>query len=113
MGAAEIGGHFFDERVALRVAAVLQFRTLYFPGWTAYLDGARREATANERGRSALSVEAGEHALLWRFEDTRPRRAGKIVSALSLSLALTVLLLAGLRRRPVTRPQAGGPGKTL
>ena len=104
-----------DQRYSVRAAtpAVIEFRTLYFPGWTAYLDGARREVTANERGRSVLTVEPGEHALLWRFEDTRPRRAGKIVSALSLGLALTVLLLSGLRRRLVTRPHAGGPGKAL
>ena len=104
-----------DQRYSVRAAtaAVIEFRTLYFPGWTAYLNGARREVAANERGRSVLAVEPGEHALLWRFEDTRPRRAGKIISALSLGLALAILLFYGRGRRFITRPQADAPGKAL
>ena len=84
-------------------AAVLQFRTLYFPGWTAYLDGVKQNVTANEKGHSVLTVEAGEHALDWRFEDTQPRRVGKILSAISLLLVCAALVFPR-RRLPSLTP---------
>ena len=91
--------------------AVIKFRTLYFPGWAADIDGRRVPISPGDEGRIQLAVAPGEHNLTLRFEDTRPRTAGKILSALSLLVALASLLLAGRRRRSLTRAKAAPQNK--
>ncbi|NOZ76728.1 MAG: YfhO family protein [Euryarchaeota archaeon] len=82
----------------------------YFPGWTAYVDGARTQIEKDGTGRVLLDVPRGRHLVLLRFEDTPLRR---IATALSLAtLALMALLSARslLRQYPPGRQDAGGRG---
>jgi len=68
----------------------LTFRTLYFPGWVARADGNPLEVRPGELGYIELTVGPGVNSLTLMFEDTWPRTAGKIVSALSLLLAIAL-----------------------
>jgi hypothetical protein len=81
-------------------AATLSFRTLYFPGWMARVDGDAVSVAPDETGHLQLDLAPGEHQLSLRFEDTRPRRVGRILSVIGL-MALGGLLLA--RRRTSTK----------
>ena len=48
-----------------------QFRTLYYPGWQAYLDGRKQSAqAASGSGYLALDVPAGSHSIVLRYEGT-------------------------------------------
>jgi uncharacterized membrane protein len=77
--------------------SVLGLRTLYFPGWIARLDGKPIEIGPNQQGHIQILVEAGEHLLTLNFEDTWPRRAGKLISA--LCVLVTLIMLYCTRRR--------------
>ncbi|MCL4368657.1 MAG: 6-pyruvoyl-tetrahydropterin synthase-related protein [Actinobacteria bacterium] len=75
------------------------FRTLYFPGWVAYLDGRPIEVSPFETyGFALVAVPAGQHRVLLRFEDTPVRAAAQLISAACL-LALAVILAWRWRRR--------------
>jgi len=71
----------------------LQILTFAFPGWTAYLDGAKTPITiAEPEGFIRAPIPAGEHELLLRFEDTPPRQLGWGISG----VALLVIAIGGL-----------------
>jgi hypothetical protein len=86
--------------------SVIAFRPLYFPGWIARVDGNPVEIGPNPQGNTQLHVEPGEHTVTLSFEDTWPRTAGKIVSAVSLLVFLGLLF----RARPALHPldETGG-----
>lgn len=91
------GGASYEVRVRAPIATGVLFRIRYFPGWAAYVDGARVQPEIRApQGLLAVSVPAGEHRVLLRFEDTPLRRASKAISLLGLALAL--VLLAWSRR---------------
>lgn len=69
----------------------IKFRTLYFPGWTARVDGKLTEIGPSEEGSIKVLVEPGEHSLTLRFEDTPPRTAGKLISAAGLLILMGML----------------------
>ena len=59
--------------------------TFYFPGWKAYIDGVETEIQFQDpkyRGVITYNVPKGNHIVSLRFEDTKVRLAGKIVSIL-------------------------------
>ncbi len=78
------------------------FYRFYYPGWHAYILDEHTEEVLGEvpirtvgpEGRMAVRVPAGRHILLLRFEDTPVRRAGKALSAASVSC---ILLLGAVR----------------
>jgi len=74
--------------------SMLGFRTLYFPGWIARLDGKPIKIGPSEQGHIQILIEAGEHLLTLNFEDTWPRRAGKLISALCVLVTLIILYRA-------------------
>jgi uncharacterized membrane protein len=84
--------------------ATLKFRTLYFPGWHAYLDGREIELHPSKEGYLEVAVESGEHQLRLNFEDTRPRLAGKIISAISLLLTVFLIAIATRQRLKLAGP---------
>ena len=86
----ELGAHQRYE-VNARSDAILTFRTLYFPGWVAHVDGQTTEIVPGNEGYLQLSVAPGEHRITLDFADTSPRLIGKIISALAL---LTLLGIA-------------------
>ncbi len=64
---------------------VARFHTFYFPGWRAYLDGQPVEIEITKpEGLVAVTVPAGEHKLLLRFESTPDRAIGGLLSLASV-----------------------------
>jgi len=87
------GGASFEVHVTAPAATDVLFHIRYFPGWTAYLDGARVQPEIRApQGLLAVGVPAGEHRVRLRFEDTPLRFGTKIVSLLSIALTVAMLL---------------------
>lgn len=78
-------------------ASTIKLRTLYFPGWIARVDGEPVGISPDQEGNIQLSVEAGAHTVTLSFEDTRPRKAGKLISA--MGLAIWIVVVAAVFRR--------------
>lgn len=82
----------------------------YYPGWHVYLaDKAGNDLrivkelqiqVVGEHGRIQVNVPQGRHWLLLRFEDTWPRIAGLWISALSILIALSLLVWDIKSRKP-------------
>ncbi|GEM_PF-1439365 len=85
--------------LTVQADSVLKFRSLYFPGWTARLNGEVVPISPSEDGFIQLALPAGEYALTLTFEDTWQRTSGKIVSALSLITMLAMLYASRRRKR--------------
>lgn len=83
--------------------SVLRFRTLYFPGWAAHINGQIADISPGKDGHIELKVSSGEHNLTLDFEDTPTRTAGKIVSA--LSVIIFAVMLYATRRSGVNSEQ--------
>jgi hypothetical protein len=85
-------------------AFTLRLFTFYWPGWTAYLDGARAPIVVTEpEGFISVAVPAGIHSLTVQLEDTAPRRLGWALSAAALLILLILgaaLALPRQRRAP-------------
>jgi hypothetical protein len=77
--------------------SILRLRTLYFPGWIARLDGRPTTISPSREGHIQLKIDPGEHTLVLSLEDTPPRVAGKIITA--LSIAVFAVMLYAVRRR--------------
>ena len=102
--------------VDARTQTTLKFRTLYFPGWTARVDGQITEISPSKEGHIELRLDPGKHRLTLDLEDTTPRRIGKIVSAVSILVVLTMIVVArrsrvagSNERGPQTNPESGQP----
>ncbi|MCZ7573168.1 MAG: hypothetical protein M5U01_31840 [Ardenticatenaceae bacterium] len=106
----------------------LSWNIAYYPGWRAYLLDPDSSAIEQELpiaphgslGHITVTVPAGHHAVLVRFEDTAPRRLGTALSG--LTLAAVVLLLLGdalsarsrrriILPRPAIRPRLAAVGR--
>lgn len=70
--------------------------TFYFPGWNVYVDGVKtliEFQDPNYRGVITYNVPSGKHDVLVKFEDTKVRKLGNILSIISLAgLAIAVFL---------------------
>jgi TM2 domain-containing membrane protein YozV len=78
--------------VTAATESVIAFRPLYFPGWVARVGANKVETTPNPDGHIQVRLEPGDHTVVLRFEDTWPRAAGKLVSAISVLIFLAVLV---------------------
>ncbi|MCL5950309.1 MAG: 6-pyruvoyl-tetrahydropterin synthase-related protein [Chloroflexi bacterium] len=85
--------------IAAERPATLFWRTFYFPGWQATIDGQPAATFASTAlGLLTLSVPAGNHRIILSWEDTWPRRVGALLSALG-TCALFGLAALAFRRR--------------
>jgi uncharacterized membrane protein len=82
--------------------ATLVVRPQFFPGWKAWLDDTPLTIAPSREGNIQVTVAPGEHTLILRFEDTAPRRAGKIISA-AAALVFLVLLWLSYRKTKSAR----------
>ncbi len=65
---------------------VLRLYIFYFPGWRVYVNGEEAEIDiAGPEGFITVVMPEGEHDVVVRFEDTPPRTAGWIISAIGLA----------------------------
>jgi hypothetical protein len=80
--------------------ALLRLADLWYPDWTATVDGRRVEVLKADYLLRAVAVPAGRHRVVFRFESAVVRR-GLAVSLVSLVVAVALLAVPGLiRRRP-------------
>ena len=87
------GGQSDEVRVVATAPTRVMFYTRYFPGWTATIDNQPAKLEPyGDQGLILVRVPTGSHDVLIRFEDTPPRQIGAIVSALSLLIALFLLV---------------------
>jgi hypothetical protein len=94
------GGIHQEYELKVSEAAVLNFRTLYFPSWVAHTNGRKLPIIPSDTGHIQIQVEPGEYPLALDFDDTRPRFFGEIISAISLLCAIALLLIPHLRKKP-------------
>ncbi|MBI4130366.1 hypothetical protein HY468_03555 [Candidatus Roizmanbacteria bacterium] len=75
--------------------------TFYFPGWKVYVDGVPEEIEfqdPNFRGVITYRVSAGLHTILLRFENTKTRSVGLLVSSIGLLLFVITIVLVRKNR---------------
>jgi hypothetical protein len=90
--------------VATPGPAVLRLADLWYPDWTATLDGREVPVLRADYALRAVVVPAGVHRVVFRFR-SKAIRQGLILSLVSLTAAL-LMIVAGWLRRP-RRPAAG------
>jgi len=69
--------------------------TFYFPGWKVYVDGVPTTIEfqdMNYRGVITYYVPPGEHKVLVRFEETKIRMLGNIISLISLTVFILLVI---------------------
>lgn len=102
--------------VSTPVEFVFRAYTIYFPGWTAYVDDQPVDIeVAQPDGLITFWVPAGRHEVRLELEDTRPRRLGwgvSLLGALALvgALGIEPLAMATKRRAREDREVAPGAG---
>jgi len=80
--------------------ALLITSEIYYPAWTATIDGKRSEVYAANHALRAVAVPAGEHVVEFRYESWTLRLGTAItVGTLAIVAALLALLAARSRRR--------------
>jgi hypothetical protein len=87
--------------------SLLKFRTLYFPGWQAQIDGQAVTVSPNEEGHMQVAVAQGEHLLTLRLKDTRVQTMGRIISGVSLLVFMAIFFAA--RRKSTELPNIENP----
>ncbi len=70
--------------VNARTQLTIRFRSVFFPGWAARIDGNRVGVQRSKEGNIQLIVPAGEHVVTLRFEETWRHVKAGIVSAVSV-----------------------------
>ncbi len=84
-------------RINAEEDSLLKFRTLYFPGWQAQVDGQSVTVSPNDEGHLQIAVAQGEHLLTLRLKDTPVLTLGKVISGLSLLAFVGIFFI--VRRR--------------
>ncbi len=112
--AARRGTQWMEALVEAAEPVKLAFHTVYFPGWTAYLDGNRvpieystwyeyEEGRRAALGVSLVEVPAGNHLVRLVFEDTPVRTWSNSLSVLSALAVGILFLMAYCRSRASMR----------
>jgi 6-pyruvoyl-tetrahydropterin synthase related domain len=72
----------------------LQFRTSNFAGWTAIVDGGLTEIKEGAVKNIVIDAPEGEHAVTLELRPTPVRRAGNVITILSLALLFSITIAA-------------------
>jgi hypothetical protein len=89
--------------IAVRVdqPSELRIKTYNFPGWTARIDGKVVPMLSDKDGVQQVEVPPGIHNVQASFENTPPRTAGTVLSAVGLLIVLGLSFAGRLRERRV------------
>lgn len=72
----------------------LQFRTSNFAGWTATIDGGLAEIKEGAVKNIVIDLPAGAHTVALELRSTPVRRAGNVITILSLALLFSIIGVA-------------------
>jgi hypothetical protein len=72
----------------------LQFRTTNFAGWTATVDGGLAEIKEGAVKNVVIDLPEGEHSVTLELRSTPARRAGNVITILSLALLFLITIVA-------------------
>ncbi len=75
----------------------MDVHTLYFPGWTAYIDGNRTDISYADTGTIRLHVPEGSHSVHLKFQDTPIRSVANMISIASF-ITLTIWGILSVRK---------------
>jgi hypothetical protein len=81
-------------RVEMEKPDQLQFRTSNFAGWTAIVDHTPVEIKEGAVKNIVIDLPAGEHKVELELRSTPVRRAGAVVTMLSLALLFSIIVTA-------------------
>lgn len=88
----------YRAKISMREAGKVELHQFWFPGWMARLDGRATEvAPAGKAAVVSCDVPAGEHVVEFNYAGLPQRRAGMIVSLVSLTLAAAMTLVGKSR----------------
>ncbi|MEW6129633.1 MAG: 6-pyruvoyl-tetrahydropterin synthase-related protein [Acidobacteriota bacterium] len=76
--------------ITARQDSNIVFRPMYFPGWTAEINGEPVVVEPSASGNLLLKIAPGDYRINLKFADTLPRQAGKIISILSLLIFISL-----------------------
>ncbi len=89
-----------EYRVEFSTPLTVQFNTIYFPGWRAFVDGRPVPVTPSyPQGLITLQVPAGTHEVALRFGDTSVRTLANVTSGGALLLLIGTTILVAARQR--------------
>ena len=92
----------YRAKVSMRTAGIVELHQFWFPGWAARVDGRTSEAVAQGKtGIVSCHVPAGEHLVEFEYNGLPQRRAGLVVSMVSVALAAIALNLLSKRQPEV------------
>lgn len=81
-------------KVNVSIPSTVRISTFYYPGWTALINGKEIPiGIEKDSGAMLLNLSPGESMVLLEFRDTPLRRKAKYISALSLFIAIIVIVL--------------------
>ncbi len=102
--------HEVDVKVETPGAAILRLADMYYPDWSATIDGKPTEILRADHSLRAVVVPAGAHTVSFRFE-SKAFRNGLLLSMVSAAIAVA-LLMAGwlLSRRRAAASAPATPG---
>lgn len=81
-------------RVEMEKPDQLQFRTSNFAGWTATIDGGLAEIKEGAVKNIVIDLPAGKHIVALELRSTPVRRAGNIITILSLAVLFSIIGVA-------------------
>jgi uncharacterized membrane protein YfhO len=79
----------------------LRIKTYNFPGWTARIDGKVVPMLSDKDGVQQVEVPSGVHNVQASFENTPPRTAGTVLSAVGLLIIIGLRFADRSRKRTV------------
>jgi hypothetical protein len=101
----------WDLTVEAAAPATLALEDLWYPGWSARVDGRTVPVRSSDRGGHVeLEIDAGRHDVVARFEPTPFRRSAQVVSLATLLAG--AVTLAATARRAASRSGARFPGSS-
>ena len=88
--------------VSVQEPSTVRFKTYYYPGWVARLDGETVPLSSDEMGAQLISVPPGRHTVETRFASTPLRTFAAVLTTLGF-LTVFGLALSGYARRSKER----------
>ncbi len=112
VAAAGARGHTFSVTAARPFTFV--YRTFYFPGWRATLDGTSVPVRITDpEGLMAVDVPPGNHTLAFQFGGTPPRVIGTVLTLIGLVVCFALLVIGNWRLEIVSSALPRSPAPLL